>query len=145
MRTHFEQVRRLDIPVILELFHPARSDTCFVALLRLDTPETAVVTTAADEPQRVSLRELDRFWTRQAVFLWKDHHRLLSDRNRDLLDTWTRSTLKNLGYEVGDLVSAIKRFQTNTDLVPDGTVGQRTLLALYSRGRYSHPRLSGDS
>src|SRR5262249_59717355 len=36
LRTHMEQVRRLNLPVVLEMFHPSRRDTCFVALLHLD-------------------------------------------------------------------------------------------------------------
>jgi general secretion pathway protein A len=145
MRSHFGQVRILDMPVILELFHPNRRDTCFVALLQFESPDTAIVATAGHAPQRVTLSELDRFWTRQTVFLWKDHDRLLENRNRARLDSWTRSALTSLGYETMDLVSAIKRFQANADLVADGAVGQRTLLALYSRGQYARPRLSGGS
>src|SRR5260221_12501691 len=37
LRTHLDQVRRLDLPVILEVFHPSRRDTCFLALLALET------------------------------------------------------------------------------------------------------------
>jgi hypothetical protein len=36
LRSHMDQVRRLDLPVVLEMFHPSRRDTCYVALLRLD-------------------------------------------------------------------------------------------------------------
>jgi hypothetical protein len=36
LRTHLDQLRRLDLPVVLEMFHPARRDTCFLALLSLD-------------------------------------------------------------------------------------------------------------
>ncbi|MBN2371193.1 MAG: AAA family ATPase [Vicinamibacteria bacterium] len=145
MRTHLAQVKRMDMPVIIELFHPARRDTCFVALLRLDSPDTAVIAAVGDDPQRVMLSELDRYWTRLAVFLWKDHDRLLTNQNRARLDSWTRNALKHLGYDDEDFVTAIKRFQQNADLVPDGAVGRKTLLALYSHGRYAHPRLSGDA
>ena len=53
LRTHMEQVRRLNLPVVLEMFHPARRDTCYLALLHLDGDQAVV---AADgSPLRVPL------------------------------------------------------------------------------------------
>ena len=66
-----DQVRRLDLPVVLEMFHPARTDTCYVALLQIQGGE-ALVATGSGPPLRVPLAEVDRLWTRQAVFLWRD-------------------------------------------------------------------------
>ncbi|PYQ23542.1 MAG: hypothetical protein DMF79_03535, partial [Acidobacteria bacterium] len=71
LRTHLEQVRRLDLPSVLEMFHPGRRDTCFVALLGLDR-DHALVAVGNEPPLRVPLPALDRFWTRDAVFLWRD-------------------------------------------------------------------------
>ena len=42
-----------------------------------------------------------------------------------------------------DLPAAVGRFQSDVELTPDGVVGARTLMALYSRASYSRPRLSG--
>ena len=72
LRTHLDQVRRLDLPVVLEMFHPTRRDTCYVALLRLEGDE-AVVAGADGAPLRVSVSEVDRWWTRQAIFFWRDY------------------------------------------------------------------------
>ena len=36
LRTHMDQVRRLDLPAVLEMFHPGRADTCYLALLRIE-------------------------------------------------------------------------------------------------------------
>ena len=71
LRTHLPQVKRLDLPVLLEMFHPARRDTCFLALLGVAGDE-ATVAVGDEPPFRVSLAELDRYWTRNAVFLWRD-------------------------------------------------------------------------
>src|SRR5262249_33262439 len=70
-RTHLDQVRRFDLPVVLEMFHPARRDTCFLALLSLDG-DTALVAVGDARTLRVPVSALDRLWTRDATFLWRD-------------------------------------------------------------------------
>ncbi len=138
LRTHLDQVRRLDLPVILEVFHPGRRDTCFLALLGLDqdTAEVAV----GDEPAlRVPLPDLDRFWTREALFLWRDPAGLQRDPAR--AEQWARNTLASLGYG-DDPRTAVSRFQHDAQLLPDGVVGSRTLMTLVSQGRGARPRLS---
>ncbi len=139
LRTHLEQVRRLDLPSVLEMFHPRRRDTCFLALLGLDR-DHALVAVGAEPPVRVPLPDLDRFWTRDAVFLWRDPAGLQQDRVR--ADQWARDALARLGYD-GDLPGAVGRFQRDAQLLADGVVGSRTLMTLYSLGPDPRPRLNG--
>ena len=136
-RTHFDQVRRLDLPAVLELFHPGRRETCFVALLALDK-DRAVVAVGNDPPFSVPVAELDRLWTREAVFLWRDPAGLQQDKAR--AEQWTREALSRLGYG-DDLGSAVGRFQQDAQLLADGVIGSRTLMTLYSLGRDPRPRL----
>ena len=64
-------MRRLDLPVVLEMFHPSRRDTCFVALMRLD--EKAAVVGAGDSPEIGAPRsQVDALWTRDAVVWWPE-------------------------------------------------------------------------
>jgi murein L,D-transpeptidase YcbB/YkuD len=42
-----------------------------------------------------------------------------------------------------DLASAVARFQRDAELSADGVIGNRTLMALYSLGPYTRPRLAG--
>src|SRR5262249_45646526 len=111
-------------------------------LVRLD-PESALVSTGSEE-MLVPAAELDRFWTHQAVFLWRDFEALSRDHERDRMSAWARSALERLGYgdAQADLASAVSRFQRDADIAPDGVIGSRTLLALYSRGDYPRPRLA---
>ena len=139
LRTHLEQVRRLDMPSVLEMFHPGRRDTCFLALLALER-DRALVAVGAEPPLRVPLADLDRFWTRDAVFLWRDPSGLQQDPARAV--QWARDTLARLGYE-GDLTDAVGRFQRDAQLLADGVIGSRTLMTLYSRGSDPRPRLNG--
>jgi general secretion pathway protein A len=131
-RTTLDQVRQLNLPVVLEMFHPARKDTCFLALLGLDG-EAAEVAWGNALQRRVPLRELDRLWTRNAVFLFP--------APATAPDEWARLTLARLGYTEEDLAVAVGRFQRESDLEADGIVGSRTLLALFVRSAEPRPQL----
>ncbi|HEY7516284.1 MAG TPA: peptidoglycan-binding domain-containing protein, partial [Vicinamibacteria bacterium] len=144
LRTNLEQVRRLDLPVVLEMFHPGRKDTCFLALVGLEG-QTAVVTLDDRPPFKVPAAQLDQLWTREAIFLWPDEGGLVGDPRR--AEAWVRDTLERLGYSRGpSLILALEEFQRDSQLIADGVVGTRTLMTLYSRGSDPRPRLkSGDS
>jgi general secretion pathway protein A len=137
-RTHMAQLRRLNLPVVLEMFHPARKDTCFLALVRLEGDEAVVA--AGGPTTRIPVPELDRLWTRGALFLYRSPGPAPGgEENR----SWARGTLVSLGYAEDDLSQAVARFQRDSELEADGIIGSRTLLALSSQVDRSHPRLSG--
>jgi general secretion pathway protein A len=142
-RTHLDQVRRLDLPVVLEMFHPGRREACHLALLRLEGDDAVVASGGA--PLRVGIAALDRLWTRQAVFLWRDFDSLGGGTDTARAAAWAQGVLSRHGYlDAGpDLLGAIARFQREADLYPDGVVGSRTLMALYSLGDYPRPHLKG--
>jgi general secretion pathway protein A len=143
LRTHLPQVKRLDLPVLLEMFHPARRDTCFLALLGIASDEATVA--AGDEPPfRVSLAELDRYWTRNAVFLWRDFDAVSSGEDTHRTAAWARAQLERLGYGTA-APDSVLRFQRESDLIADGVVGSRTLMTLYSRGEWPRPRLNAEA
>jgi len=144
LRTHMDQVQRLDLPAVLEMFHPGRTDTCYLALLRIDGDQ-AVVSTGSGAPLRVPLAEVDRLWTRQAVFLWKDFDALSGGADPARTEAWARDSLSRMGYlrEGPDLAGAVARFQRDAELAADGVIGARTLMTLYSRAQYPRPRLRG--
>ena len=142
LRTHIDQIRRLDLPVVLEMFHPSRRDTCYVALVRMDDGR-ALVSTGTGAPLRVPLRELERLWTHQALFLWRDFDALATAGDPSRATAWTRDTLTRMGYlrREGDLATAVARFQRDAELAADGVIGTRTIMTLYSMGPYERPRL----
>lgn len=142
LRTHLAQVRRLDLPVVLEMFHPGRTDTCFVALVRLQDGQ-ALLARGAGATLQVAEAEIDRLWTRQATFLWRDFEALGPQPDGSRAAAWTRERLQGLGYlaDGADLPGAVARFQRDAELAADGVVGARTLMTLYTRGPYERPRL----
>jgi Putative peptidoglycan binding domain len=139
LRVHLDQVRRFDLPVILEMFHPARRDTCFVALLRLEGDDAEI--SAGGEAIPANLEALDRFWTRDAIFVWRDFDGIMG-KDPARAKAWAGETLSRMGYTDADPAAAVMRFQRDLNLLPDGILGSRTLIALYSGGDWPHPRLA---
>ena len=139
LRTHLSQLRRLGLPAVLEMFHPSRRDTCFLALLGLEG-ETATVTIGADGPAEVPASQVDALWTREAVIPWPRARALPADPAAQV--AWTQDTLRGLGYEADDPGAAVARFQQDAGLVPDGVAGPRTRLALFALSSAEGPRLT---
>jgi hypothetical protein len=140
--THFEQIRRLNLPVVVELFHTSREDTVYAALTALEG-DTAVLSFAPDDSVRIPVSLLNRFWVRKAFVFWKEFE------GASFSDTaWVSESLRKLGYLTSEsdpppaLRAAVGRFQSSNYLVPDRIIGPKTRMALYSRsGRYPVPRL----
>ena len=139
LRTHFEQLRSFDLPAVLEMFHPARRDTCFVALLRLD--ERSAVVAAGGAPEiEVPLPQIDALWTRDAVLWWPEPAEMRTDRGRR--EAWARLALSGLGHSEPEMAAAVSRFQESAGLVPDGLLGPRTRMALFALSPGARARLS---
>jgi general secretion pathway protein A len=138
LRTHFEQLLALDVPAALEMFHPSRRDTCFVALLRLD--DRAAVVAAGDAPEiEAPLAQIEALWTRDAVVWWPEPADARADLDRE---AWARRALAGLGHVDPELASAVRGFQQRAGLVPDGLLGPRTRMALFALSPGARPRLA---
>jgi hypothetical protein len=142
LRASVSLLRRLDLPAVLELSHPSRRDTCFVALLGLEQ-ETALVSVMDGPAVRVSISELDELWSRDAVLLWPDPVGLARVPQGPSTSDWARRRLGALGYPPdAPLSENLARFQKDAALVSDGLLGQKTIVALYSLDAIERPRLS---
>ena len=147
LTTHFDQIRQLNVPVVMELFHTTREDTVYAALAEL-SGDTAVVFFAPEDSMRVPLSVLDRSWMRRAFVFWRDFE---ANDDPTLASAWVADSLQDLGYlssNIGDsgarpaLQVAVGRFQSSNFLVPDRILGPKTRMTLYARsGRYPVPRL----
>ena len=149
LTTHLDQLRQLNLPAVLELFHTSRGDTCFVALTRLSA-ESATLSFAPGDSEEVPLDLLARYWLRRAHLFWKDYEGLGrpgTDPRR--IHVWAQGLLSELGYlpagaegEEKLTAGAVAQFQDLAYLMTDGIVGSRTRMALYSMcGRYPVPRV----
>jgi general secretion pathway protein A len=141
MRTHLRQIRQLDLPVVLEVFHPERADTCFLSLLRLE--ENRAVVGVGTQTLEVPLTELDHAFTRHAIFLWHDDEAPPPGADSRRLNAWAVGVLRRLRYSTpgSSFDEAVTRFQRDHGLQPDGIVGTQTLLTLVSLGEPGRPHL----
>jgi general secretion pathway protein A len=140
LRTHLSQLRRLGLPAVLEMFHPSRRDTCFLALLGLED-EAATVAIGDDGALEVPVSQVDALWTREAILPWPEAREIPSDPAGR--GAWIRDTLRDLGYDAGDRAATVSQFQQDAGLVTDGVAGPRTCLALFALSRTEGPRLTG--
>jgi general secretion pathway protein A len=142
LRTHLEQLRAFDLPAALETFHPARRDTCFVALLHLDD-RTAHVRAGDAGEIAVPIEQIDALWTRDAVVWWPEPVDAHAGPTRR--EAWARQALSGLGHADPELRAAVSGFQQRAGLVPDGLLGPRTRMALFALtpGPRPHLRANG--
>jgi len=130
--SHLEQLRLLDLPAVLEMVHPARPDTCYIALLGLDGARATVATGPAAQAE-VDVAEIEHYWSRHALVGWPEARAASPE-------SWSPQAFARLGYSP-DTPGEVARFQRSHDLVPDDTLGPRTLLALFSQIETVRPRL----
>jgi general secretion pathway protein A len=125
LRTTMAQVRRFDLPVILEVVHTSAPAPVFVALLGLNGDQAVVGIGRARIAATVS--EIDALWTKQAYFPWP------GPGPREARAEWAARALQAAGVTVTvtDPIRATAVFQRQVALVPDGALGPRTLLGLY--------------
>ena len=135
-----DQLRRLDLPAVLEMAYPARRRNTFLALIAL-SGDSAVVRIEPGRDLTVPVADIERHWTRRALIPWPAPTLLKAGADPLQRAQEARTALTRLGYDVSDLDRAVTRFQEQADLVPDGTIGSRTLLALYALSEHDRPAL----
>jgi general secretion pathway protein A len=137
---NWNRLRRLDLPVILELTGPtgARRRATLVSL----EEERATLAVAGGE-YTYPLDEIDQIWDGSFILVWKAppiRSRLISRGMQGADVAWLRvrldaldgRTSKSPGPDVYDasLEQRVVAFQRSRALVPDGLVGDETLLQL---------------
>ncbi|RIK97400.1 MAG: hypothetical protein DCC71_21685, partial [Proteobacteria bacterium] len=151
--TDLEQLRALDHPVLLDI-DAADGVRRVVALTRIDDTDAELEGVVASGSVRVPLEELQRYWLGDAHLVWRDFEPLPELlRAGDAGDgvAWLQSSLVEMGFLAGeatgrfDLVTedAVRAFQEERGLEPDGAVGPLTKMAIYrALGRYAVPHVA---
>jgi len=137
---NWNRLRRLDLPVILELTGPtgARRRATLVSL----GEERATLVIGGRE-YTYPLGDIDRLWDGSFILVWKAppiRSRLISRGMRGADVAWLRTRLdaldgrtsKGPGPDVydGPMEQRVVAFQRSRSLIPDGLVGDETLLHL---------------
>jgi general secretion pathway protein A len=144
---------RMDYPAALELTLPGVPGKRFVSLVGMEG-EQFLIDPPIEERKSLSFSEVEKYWSGQALFLWKDSLNLIrnvspgsrGDRVREvqgLLKEAGNYDKPLTGIYNADTLSAVKEFQASRGIQQDGIVGGQTLMVLYrSIDRFQAPRLT---
>lgn len=148
-----DQLRVLDHPVLLDI-DAADGVRRVVALRSLGAGDAELDGVVAAGPVRVSIDELQRYWLGDAHLVWREFEPLPElMRSGDAGDSvlWLQRALGEVGTYTGSETGrfdwstedAVRTFQSEHGLEPDGTVGPLTKMAIYrALGRYAVPHVA---
>jgi general secretion pathway protein A len=144
---------RIDYPAALELTLPDVPGKRFVSLVGIEDEQLVIDPPIAGR-RSLSFSEIEKYWSGQAFFLWKDSLKLLKNASPGSTEEGIKQ-LQGLLKEAGtydkpltgvynaDTRSAVMQFQSSTGIERDGIVGGQTLMLLYrSVDRFQVPRLT---
>jgi len=144
---------RIDYPAALELSLPGVRGKRFVSLVGMEEEQLLIDPPIAGR-KSLSFSEIEKYWSGQALFLWRDFLNLLKSvspgskgeqikKLQGLLEEAGAYNKPLTGVYNADTLSAVKEFQSSTGIEQDGIVGGQTLMLLYrSIGRFQVPRLT---
>ena len=144
---------RIDYPAALELSLPGIPGKRFVSLVGIEDEQLLIDPPIAGR-RSLSFSEIEKYWSGQALFLWRDSLNLLKsaspgskgDQIKQLQGLLKEAGAYNkplTGVYNADTLSAVKEFQASTGIEQDGIVGGQTLMLLYrSIDRFQVPRLT---
>jgi len=152
VRTNFEFLSFLDVPVILEVKIPDSAGQRYLVLTGRGR-RTAVVQPPLEGKSVLTEEELNSLWNGRCYFVWKNFRKIPflpspeAQRREVLL---VQQMLAKAGFPKagksgtfdGATVAALKEFQKARGVAADGKLGVQTLLLLYRNGgSFSVPRL----
>jgi general secretion pathway protein A len=151
--TDLDQLRVLDHPVLLGI-EAADGVRRIVALAQLGDGEAELEGVVASGTVRVPVEELQRYWLGDAHLVWRDFEPLPDllrpgDGGESVL--WLQRALGEIGYATDPTsgyfdaatAQAVRAFQSDRGLDPDGAVGPLTKMAIYrALGRYAVPHVA---
>ena len=144
---------RIDYPAALELSLPGIPGKRFISLVGMENEQLLIDPPIAGR-RSLTFSEIEKYWSGQALFLWKDFLNLLKSASQESKGNRIKQ-LQGLLKEAGvynqpltgvynaDTLSAVKEFQASKGIEQDGIVGGQTLMLLYrSIDRFQVPKLT---
>lgn len=151
-----ETLRALNHPAFLSM-ETERGEPTYVALLGLHGDAALVYGATGLDPVEVATSELNHLWDGVALIVWKPVAgvpELISRRQGAGAVEWLQQALGELGLYQGaasgqfDAATArsVRVLQAGALIEPDGMVGPRTQMVIYSKlARYDVPRIDLDA
>ena len=153
IRGTWNQLRHIDRPTLITLFRPggASGQTLVTGL---STHRVSLVSNKAEA--RFELSKVEPYWYGEGLVLWKPPPggvTLIGPMSPSDAVRWLRQTLAKIpGVQLksvdslefdGEVAGAVKRFQTERGLTPDGLAGPETLMQLSAAAKLAdQPRLT---
>ena len=146
-------LQRLDMPVLLELFLPSAKGKRYLAVTGFEEGRILISPPVAGRGWLTNA-EMDALWGGKMYFLWKNHFDIptrLKPGARGKEVSQLQKLLHQIGFYKGPrngiydraTIDAVRSFQVSQGLLPEQTMGRRTLVLLYREtGLYPPPRLS---
>jgi len=144
---------RFDYPAALELTLPGIPGKRFVSLAGMMNEQLLIDPPIAGR-KFLSFNEIEKYWSGQAFFLWRDSLKLLKNGFPGSTKEGVKQ-IQGLLKEAGvydkpltgaynaDTRSAVMQFQSSAGIEQDGIVGSQTLMLLYrSIARFQVPTLT---
>ena len=150
-KDNLENLRNFDRPAVLTLYDD-RGAPFYVLLERLNGSRARFV--AAGKRAELDISALESRWFGEFALFWKppDTYRgIVMAGEADPVLAWLASSLRELGHFQNSavppilseqLLGALKRFQFNAGLTPDGILGPKTLIRLNHALDTAGPRLA---
>ncbi len=152
---NFDTLQQINLPGILEVFSPGAPASRYVVLAAVHGDGTGTILWGPTAAARVDLAALDECWRRRAFLFWQESEpfgeEILRDGDAGDAVQWVQASLEELGYLTHGITDvydpetrqAVIRFQKAYHLLPDGVVGPRTRMVIYSRLlQYPTPNLT---
>jgi len=143
----------IDYPAALELTMPGIQGKRYISLVGRQNDQLLVDPQVAGR-RSLSFSEIEKYWSGQGYFLWKDQMNLLTRRPpgskgkqirhlQDLLKEAGVYDMPPTGINDKNTILAVKNFQSLKGIEQDGVAGVKTLMLLYrSIDRFKAPRLT---
>jgi general secretion pathway protein A len=148
---NLESLRNFDRPAVLTLYND-RGAPFYVLLERLNGSQARFV--AAENRTKLDISALESRWFGEFALFWnppESYRGIVMPGEADPVLAWLAASLRELGHYQGgvspptlseQLLGALKRFQFNAGLTPDGILGPKTLIRLNHALDISGPRLA---
>jgi general secretion pathway protein A len=151
-------LRRLDHPVALALrvdgVGPGVDPLRWVAVVGFEADRVRVAGLMQGREVTVPVEEFEGLWIETGIVVWERFERIpeiLSENDEGGGVVWLQRALNELDFHIPPptgqydeaTLDAVRRFQIERGLIPDGVAGPLTQIALFGRlERYPVPRLS---
>lgn len=141
----WQKIKEINRPVIMR-FVDSQLEPFYLAIVSIE--KAHVIIAQNNQYIRVEKASLSPYWGGEATYLWRRPKYIslpLAQTSQHPIIEWIKTELSQSGHYQGELnqffdlglTEAVKQFQKQHRLKPDGLIGQQTLMQLLTDGNHS--------